>query len=1174
MLHIHRSERADGLAAALAALLREPPEDPLSFELVAVPTRGMERWLAQQLAARLGARPGRSDGVCAGIAFPSPAELTEEALAAASGIAPDEDPWRPERACWPLLEVLERSLDEPWLEPLARYLGHGRDEASQLRARRLGIVRRLAGLFHRYALERPELLDAWRAGALGEPSGGASSAQAGSSAPWQAELFRRLRASIGVPDPAERAAAACALIRRRPELLALPARLAIFGLTRMPPGQLRVLRALGASRELHLFLLHPSPALWDALADCTRAAPPPSPLARARDRSGELARHPLLRSWGRDARELQLLLRASAGDAAQHHHPPPPAPAAGSAAGRGPARAPGERPRPTLLELIQADVRDNRPPPGSAPPGHPERRPQLDPADESIRIYACHGQARQVEVLREAILHALADDPTLEPRDVIVMCPAIDEFASLIEAVFGAAQPQHADDGPREPLALPARLADRSPRQTNPLLSLLGELLELAGGRVTASQVLDLADREPVRRRFALDDEELTRLRTWCAEAGVRWGLDAPHREPFKLGRLSQGTWRAGLDRLLLGVAMDEERQRRFARVLPLDDVDSSSIDLAGRFAELIERLGEALDALSLPQPLSAWALALRRAADLLALPGPQEAWQRAQLDRLLARLASEAEGSSEALAPAEVRALLAERLAARPTRANFRTGHLTICTLVPMRSVPHRVVCLLGLDDGAFPRRPPRDGEDVLLEEPLIGERDGRSEDRQLLLDALMAARERLIITYAGADERTGAVCPPSVPVGELLDAIDQTVCVAGARARDRVLVRHPLQPFDPRNFMRGKLIPGRSWGFEESALRGARAALEPHRPPPPFLERPLPPLEEEALELEDLLGFLAHPVRAFLRSRLGIVVSERGELLDDRLPIELDALASWQVGQRLLDALIEGVPPRAACLAAIARGSLPPGNLGEPVLTEKIYPRANAIYRVVRERAAGELEPLDVRCVLPGGATLTGTIPKRSGEVLLACTYSRLGPRQRLSAWAQLLVLTLAEPARPWRALTVGSAPSGGGRQRHGPRVALQRIGPLGGTPSKRRALAAEQLAVLLDLRARGMREPLPIFSRTSAAYASARADGRDARSAARECWCSANSATGEDCDPAHKLVLGGVVPFEQLLAAPPTADEHGPGWDPSAPSRFERLAVRLWSGLLANEELQTLG
>jgi exodeoxyribonuclease V gamma subunit len=383
------------------------------------------------------------------------------------------------------------------------------------------------------------------------------------------------------------------------------------------------------------------------------------------------------------------------------------------------------------------------------------------------------------------------------------MCPDIETFAPLLQATFGAGgEEEHEGELPD----LRVRLADRSLRQTNPILGVVARLVELADERVTASQVLDLADREPVRRRFGLDDEDVARLEEWVRASGIRWGLDAAHRRPFKLDGLPSGT---GLDRLLLGVTMTEDKQRLFNDVLPLDDVDSGAIELAGRFAELVGRLHQALDALNARQPVDAWAAALSDAAAALTATSPRDAWQANELDRLLDDVVREADGDTTELALAEIRALLADRLRGRPTRANFRTGHLTVCTLVPMRSVPHRVVCLLGLDDGVFPRKSPRDGDDLMLDDPHLGERDPRSEDRQLLLDALMAATERLIVTYTGNDERSNLPRPPAVPVGELLELT----------GRD-VVVRHPLQPFDPRNFAPGELVPGRVWSFDRVTL------------------------------------------------------------------------------------------------------------------------------------------------------------------------------------------------------------------------------------------------------------------------------------------------------------------------------------------------------------------
>ncbi len=250
------------------------------------------------------------------------------------------------------------------------------------------------------------------------------------------------------------------------------------------------------------------------------------------------------------------------------------------------------------------------------------------------------------------------------------------------------------------------RLADRSLRQTNPLLSLADFLLELAGSRLTASQMLDLISRDPVRRRFRFNDDDLSQLEGWVRQMGARWGLDGAHRARWGLPDFSANSWSAGLDRLLLGVAMSEEDERLFGGVLPLDDVASGSVDLAGRFAELVDRLRTALGGLGRPQTIQGWAHAIAAGIDGLAVVGTADAWQREQLRQVLAELI---DGGSPGAAVdlAEVRSILGDRLKGRPTRANFRTGDLTVCTLVPMRSVPHRVVGLLGLDDGVFPATP-----------------------------------------------------------------------------------------------------------------------------------------------------------------------------------------------------------------------------------------------------------------------------------------------------------------------------------------------------------------------------------------------------------------------------------------------------------------------------------
>ncbi len=634
MLHIHRAERADTLVAVLGEVLERPLGDAMKAEVIAVPSRGIERWLTQSLAGRLGTSLGRADGVCANIDFPFPATLIGRAIASASSVDPDSEPWRPERSVWPLLDVVDGHLAESWLAPLA---GHLHNAGPVGEVRRFAAVRHIADLFDRYGVHRPEMLLSW---ARGDDQG------TGPESRWQAELWRRLRSRIGTPSTAERLAQTCDALRDDATLADLPGRVSLFGLTRLPASYLAVMGALAAERDVHLFLLHPSPALWEKLADLQ----PQRSLRRADDPTADLTLNPLLGSWGRDAREMQLVLAFTREAAIDHH------------------RA-GENAPFSLLGHIQGDIRADRRPPGVPLSGHPDTRTLLDPDDRSIEVHACHGKARQVEVLRDIVLHLLAEDPGLEPRDIVVMCPDIETYAPFIDATFGAAEPVDDDEGgdPHHP-DLRVRLADRSLRQTNPVLGFVDRLLELATARVTASEVLDLAGREPVRRRFGFDDDDLARLEEWVVGSGIRWGFDAERRGPYKLAALGANTWRAGLDRTLVGVTMADEGQRLVGGVVPLDDVDSGDIELVGRFTELVERLDTAVTALGRRHPIGDWATAIAECTDALTATSERDSWQRRQLDRLLDDLTGEATFDDSlaevTLEPADVVSLLADRLA------------------------------------------------------------------------------------------------------------------------------------------------------------------------------------------------------------------------------------------------------------------------------------------------------------------------------------------------------------------------------------------------------------------------------------------------------------------------------------------------------------------------------
>ncbi len=540
----------------------------------------------------------------------------------------------------------------------------------------------------------------------------------------------------------------------------------------------------------------------------------------------------------------------------------------------------------------------------------------------------------------------------------------------------------------------------------------------------------------------------------------------------------------------------------------------------------------------------------LKDAVLSLAATTEDQAWQQLQLNDELADIAEAAADSTVEIGLADVRVLLTHALEGRPTRSSFRTGTLTVCTLVPMRSVPHRVVCLLGLDDGTFPRNSVRDGDDVLARDPWIGERDPRSEDRQLLLDAVCAAEEHLVIVYSGADDRTGATIPPAVPLGELLDAFDRTATTEdGSRVRDAITTRHPLQPFDARNFTDATLGTPGPFSFDRLALAGARAAAHPRTEQPAFLADALDPLPSKDVELTDLQRLLANPARQFLRQRLSVDNAMSDDEPEDAMPVELDALQKWGIQDRMLTERLAGVDRNACIAAERARGQLPPGPLGIAILRD-IDRKVDALLAATTNLRLLEPESYDVDLDLHDGTRLTGTVAGVRGDVLLTLTPSTLGPRHRLHAWVDLVALTVAHPDREWQAITVGKD------------AWSSTLGPVSADT------AETVVRDLVALYRKGLQAPLPLPVKSSADYASTRnrgSDPADALIVADKQWVDGDRFPGEQSDAAYGLVLGQRAPIEALIEAAawpgePFSDE---------PHRFGQLARQLWQPLLDAEK-----
>lgn len=1074
-LHLRRAERTDMLADGLARLLAEPAPDPFTEELVLVPAKGIERWLSQRLSDRL--------GVCAGVRFRSPRSLIAEITGTV-----EDDPWSPEALVWPLLSVIDEHLDEPWARPLATHLGQfeAGEERELRQGRRYAVARRLAGLFTSYARQRPELLISWLDDDAVEPD-----------LAWQPPLWRALVSRVDAVPPHVRHGQVRARLRESPS--DLPPRISLFGHTRLPVTDVELLDALATHHELYLWLPHPSDALWQTLASDRDRGPAP----RRQDIAHRSVRHPLLATLGRDVRELQRALPEPTSD----------------------EYLSGTTFSDSLLGWLQSDLAaDEVRPQGRALAAH----------DHTVQVHSCHGPARQIDVLREVLLGLLADDPTLEPRDVLVMCPDIETYAPLISARFGLGE---SVPGAHPAHQLRVRLADRALVQTNPLLTVAGQILSLASGRATASEVLNLAEATPVRMRFGFTDDDLDAITAWVREANIRWGFDPEHRAPYGVDFL-HNTWRFGIDRILAGVAVSEDAHAWLGATLPLDDVSSNRVELAGRFAEFVARLHTTVTSLSGARPLDQWLTALSTGIEALAEDA--EDWPRAQMLREFAEIQDAAVPISLQLS--DIRALLDRHLAGRPTRANFRTGTLTVCTMVPMRSVPHRVVCLVGLDDGVFPRLGAVDGDDALARDPMTGERDIRSEDRQLLLDAIGAATETLVLTYTGANEYSGQARPPAVPLAELLDTLDITT---SHPVRDQIHITHPLQPFDIRNVTPGGVLPGHPFTFDSTALIAARAAAGARAERPPFICGPLPAPDVTDVALTDLAAFFNHPIKGFFRA-LDYTLPWDVDGVSDDMPVEIDALEEWTVGDRLLADMLRGMTPADAQQAEWRRGTLPPGQLGWRRVSE-LRDRCAALAAETRGYRTDDSRAFDIDIDLGGGHRVTGTVSPVFGERLVSVTYSRLDAKHLLQSWIPLVALSAHDHQREWSAVCIG-------RARRGPQPLVRSLGR-----------PTDPLGVLRDLVAiydAGRREPLPLPLKTSYAWAQARRDRDDPELQAGYRWRSGNFP-GEDADPAVERAFGKGIWLRHLMQ-PLRPGEETEG----ETNRLGAYSARLWLPLLRAE------
>ncbi len=1147
MINVRWGNRLEEMAAEMFAEMAEercrtPAEALGRRQCVIVPNRIVQHWLRHEFLFRRG--PPR---VLAGCDFPLVNVFVNDLLfrltaPAAARRDPAAHPFGREALVWRIhavLEALEEAplRDEPRLEPLRDHLRPAPgDDPRRLERRRFRLAARLVSLFDEDTVDRPEMLIA---GERGRDEG------VGPDLAWQPFLWRALTAGELAGETylasfrriADDLATACGAAAEH-------RRLRLFGASLMPCVYLHFFEKLGARLPVDFFVFNPCREAWFDIPPraARQASVIQGRLDREEDDSG--AGNVFLGLQGRGSREflIELLDRTE-----------------GQAEAGGRFVSPG---RETLLHALQESLLANEP---AAPGALRFAEASLPPARRSVQIHVCHSPQREVEVLRDHLLRWFTEEPGLQPRQVQVQVADMALFAPYIHAVFAAAD-RHAAD------AIPYAVADRVTAGESSAAMAFDRLLTLAEGRFTAPEIFDLLHVEAVREAFGLGAAEIEALQRQVRDAGVRWGRSRAHREEaVGVDFDDYTTWRRGLDRLLLGYAYGSDGDDSWPDGLPLpcDRVEGEDAVALGRFARCVAELEDFADACAGRRPPAEWAGILEQA--LATFFAATDATYRdvALLRSAVAalRVGAEAARCDRAVGVAVVRDFLAARLRDVLGGDDLGANAVVFSALRPGSSLPRRIVCLLGMSDGLFPRSDSRPAYDLLRRERRFGDRSPRQEDRLAFLEAVASARERLYVSYTGYTLEENLPSPPSVLVAELREALDRAAGLPAGLPDSRRACRpvlHRLRGYAPDYFAPGAGASDEKPLFSYSACdceiarallaratavtagAGGKEGGSPgKRSPPPG---PVP----ETIELEKLSGFLPHPVRGFYRDVLGAFLETGREAaaLDDQETFTPDALAAFRIGEEIVAALTAETAgdARRVRRRLLEEGLLPLGARGaewfdslwrqiESWLGQEVPATGIALKEALRRRRAAPARRHVLTTV--GGLRIAGrTAAAATAETacLIEARYVGDTTRHRLAVWLRHLFACAAGLSAPrlavWRP-----------EKDAGLRLAVLRLEPLAA------AEALGRLEEMMSLYLAGQEAPLPFAMKTSAAFVRAwrKAAGEEqpaaswavAMAEARAEWHRHAPAQGEPPerdDPYLRAAFGTEGPFadERRFAA----------------------------------------
>ncbi|WP_394132672.1 exodeoxyribonuclease V subunit gamma [Shewanella maritima] len=950
MLKLIQSNQMEALSALLADFIATPiaGESLLTSEAVLVQSPGMSTWLRLEVA--------KHNQIAAALDFPLPSSFTWQLCHELLPDVPKDNAFTKAAMTWKLLNLLPQYLHDKDFAPLSQYLnletqveteelGPEQLNSGQLenidRIKLYQLCGRIADIFDQYLVYRPQWILAW------EQNQPLTDIQANLTLDenqlWQPKLWRALIDYNANALDASRyhranlhADLIAALNNPATDISHLPKRLFVFGISSMPPQTLEVLYHLAGRIDVIMLSLSPCQHYWGDIVD---------PKVRARmslqyANKKQLSEHweatlevgnPLLANNGKMGRELLDLLlslpeaHTDFGDDCYIELSPD-----------------------NLLRGVQYDILQMETLGQSlGPDAHfyqtTSKRRQLELTDDSITLRSCHSPLREVETLHDHILDMLASHPELEPKDIVIMMPDVASYAPYIDAVFGTANSQYFaqphSEQQRENRYIPYAIADRGAAQESPLINSFLTLLNINQSRFGLTEVLSILEVPAILRRFQLDDEDLQLIRRWLDDANVRWGRDAQSRTELGLPAFTHNSWAFGIKRLILGYAMADDSPL-YQHTLLVSGVEGQSAQALGKLLNFIELIDQYASQFNTELTAKVRLAQLQQMLDDFYQTEDDELNQIQSIREALSSLQTELEGAGhQGVIEIEImRQWFNQRLSESRVGQRYLAGSVNFCTLMPMRSIPFKVVCLLGMNDGVYPRVQHPIGFDLMAHfGPVKGDRSRRLDDRYLFLEALLSARQQLYISYIGHSERDNTERLPSMLVSELLEfcqmsylapsLTNEDLSQVSTEALNQACLEHmlkvlPLQPFDRNLYQTTASLPhsyNAQWCPPNKEVAAQAAFFDRQLPIIPDAIKPLlsngqhkdqgldeGTAREVEIELSALIRFYRHPAQFFFNRTLQVELGNDIQADDNDEPFELAGLEKYLIQQQLIDSAL----------------------------------------------------------------------------------------------------------------------------------------------------------------------------------------------------------------------------------------------------------------------------